>query len=130
MDKKWIEAEIGKINAQIDRLTARREAFEDMLKQISGIDMQSQSPPLAETVRKRATNVKPLILDIMTAVGAAGATTMEVDERVREKVPTVAHGTVGAVLSRLKGEGALAYDGDRYYIAQLAPVRPQLRVAL
>lgn len=50
-----------------------------------------------------------------------GATTSEVDDLVRRKVPSVAKDTVGSILSRLKSEGALVYIGERYYEKQYAP---------
>ena len=53
-----------------------------------------------------------------------GATSTEVDELVRQKVPSVAKDTVGSVLSRLKGDGALVHDGERYYDKRFAP-KPQ-----
>ena len=57
----------------------------------------------------------------MARAVAAGATSAEVMERVKEKVPTVAKDTVGSTLSRLKADGALTYNGERYYDARFAP---------
>lgn len=51
----------------------------------------------------------------MKVAGVNGASSAEVDEQVRARVPTVAKDTVGSVLSRLKSDGALVYVGERYY---------------
>src|SRR3546814_5620408 len=69
----------------------------------------------------RSPSVKPMVLDIMSVVGEAGATSQEVDAKVRETNPAVAKDTVGSVLSRLKSEGALVYVGERYYEKRFAP---------
>jgi hypothetical protein len=114
---KSIDDEIARIDSEIERLKVRREAFLDMKTMlVSGAATPSLSQP-----RKRAANVKPLVLDIMAGAGIAGATSGEVTERVNEKLPTVAKDTVGSVLSRLKADGALVYDGERYYDARYAP---------
>jgi hypothetical protein len=57
----------------------------------------------------------------MHRAGFTGATSAEVDEAVRRQVPTVAKDTVGSVLSRLKSDGALTHDGERYYEKRFAP---------
>lgn len=85
----------------------------DLLAEMSG-------QPL-KPARTRSPNIKPLVLDIMAKAAEAGATSKEVDEAVRANVPTVAQDTVGSVLSRLKSDGALVYDGERYYEKRFAP---------
>ena len=90
--------------------------LQDLLAEMSGRPIKP--------VRSRSPSIKPLVLDIMAGVGEAGATTKEVDEAVRLRVPTVAQDTVGSVLSRLKSDGALVYDGERYYEKRFAPTRP------
>ena len=113
---QMIEAELQAIREQITRLKAQEEVLLKVQRSMTG---------LPETVkRKRAPSVKPMVLDIMAAVGEAGATSQEVDAKVRETNPAVAKDTVGSVLSRLKSEGALVYEGERYYEKRWAPHRP------
>jgi hypothetical protein len=116
---KPIDEEIARIDEQIARLQGRREG----LLQAKGL-MQGQgqaaSEPVAEP-RKRSPNIKPLILNIMASAGPEGATSALVSARVKEAVPSVAKDTVGSTLSRLKADGALAFDGERYYEARFAP---------
>jgi hypothetical protein len=122
MEKDWLREQIAKLDIEIDGLKMRRQAFVDVLAKFSGEDQPARSS--SETGRRRSANITPLVLDIMAEVGATGATSKDVDERVRERVPTVARGTVAAVLSRLKGDAALVYDGIRYYDARSAPGKP------
>lgn len=114
--KMMIERELARIRADIDKLKAQEEVLHRILAQTNG--------EMPTSPRKRSANIKPLVLDIMGRAGFAGATTADVDKEVREKVPSVAKDTVGSILSRLKGDGALTYDGERYYVKEFAPKGP------
>ena len=109
-----IKEKLARVRTEIDRLRAQEEVLMALLHEMSG----GPTPP---SPRKRSPAIKPLVIDIMHEAGFTGATTAEVDEMVRRKVPTVAKDTVGSILSRLKSDGALVYDGDRYYEKQFAP---------
>ncbi|WP_157188219.1 hypothetical protein [Nitratireductor pacificus] len=111
-----IEAELERVRAEIEKLRVEEALLIKMLGKMGGA-----VGTVAKTVRTRSPNVKPVVLDIMRAAGTSGATTGEVDEQVRLKVPTVAKDTVGSVLSRLKSEGALVYIGERYFEKRFAP---------
>ena len=114
---KPLDDEIARLDAEIVRLQGERAGLMRAKSLLTG-----DTAPPAEP-RKRAASVKPLVLDIMSSVAVAGATTAEVDAKVRETVPAVAKDTVGSILSRLKSEGALVYEGDRYYEKRFAPER-------
>jgi hypothetical protein len=112
---KMIQRELQRVRDEIATLRVKEAVFEDLLSKMSG------TSPEHKRAKSRSPNVKPLVLDIMRSAGTAGATSAEVDRLVREKVPTVAKDTVGSVLSRLKSDGALVHDGERYYEKQFAP---------
>ncbi len=125
---KALDDEIARIDAEIEHLRAMKAGL-IRAKELMGI---GATPDAIPPPRRRATNVKPLVLDLMANAGAAGATSAEVTDQVREKVPTVAKDTVASLLSRLKADGALVYDGERYYDIRFAPKPPldgRLRVA-
>jgi hypothetical protein len=117
---KIVEGELERIRAEIARLRAQEDVLEGVLRKYSGND----APPAEPAARKRSANVKPLVLEIMHQAGFVGRTSAEVDEEVRKTVPTVAKDTVGSLLSRLKADGALSFDGERYYEKQFAPNAP------
>jgi hypothetical protein len=112
---KPLDEEIARLDAEILRLQAERAGLIRAKELLGGVSAEPAAP------RKRASSVKPLVLDYLKAVGVKGATTAEVDATVRMMVPEVAKDTVGSLLSRLKSQGALVYEGDRYYEAKFAP---------
>jgi hypothetical protein len=112
---KMIEVELERVRGEIDKLRVEEALLVKMLGRMNGV------LPDTPVHRTRAPSVKPVVLDVMRTAGIWGATTSEVDEKVRQKVPTVAKDTVGSILSRLKSEGALVYVGERYYEKQFAP---------
>ncbi len=116
---KALEAKLERIEAEIYRLQAARQALVELRAEINGEVMEVTSKP-----RTRSPSVKPVVLDVMAEAGAMGATTQEVEARVRAAVPTVAKDTVASVLSRLKSDGALVYEGERYFEKRHAPARP------
>lgn len=111
---KMIKDELARIRAEIEKLTAQEEVLLKILA-------QSEDGPTPAAPRRRSPNIKPLVLDLMSKAGFTGATSAEVDFSVRQRVPTVAKDTVGSILSRLKADGALTYDGERYYEKRFTP---------
>lgn len=114
-----IKTQLEAVRAQIERLRVKEETLMELLRELSG-----EPAPLEVSARKRSPGVKPHVLDFMREVRERGATTAEVDNAIRAMNPTVAKDTVGSVLSRLKSEGALVYDGERYFEKKYAPQRP------
>ena len=112
---KTLEAELDRVRDQIQRLKIEEALLVKLISQMTNGDLPAKGK------RQRSPSVKPVVLDIMNEAGSAGATTADVDEKVRMKVPTVAKDTVGSILSRLKSDGALVYDGERYYEKRFAP---------
>jgi hypothetical protein len=112
---KMIEAELARVRAEIEKLRIEEALLLKMQAKMNG------EPEAPRPTRTRSPNVKPLVLDVMRRAGNDGATTAEVDELVRARIPSVAKDTVGSILSRLKSEGALVYWGERYYEKQFAP---------
>ena len=118
---KPLDEEIARLDAEIARLQGERAGLMRAKQLLCG-----EAP---EAPRKRSVSIKPIILDVMKSVADQGATTTEVLNAVSTLVPDVKRDSVGSILSRLKSEGALVYEGDRYYEKRYAPARPfDLRV--
>jgi len=113
---KEINEELARIEDQIRRLQIERDVLVRVRAKALG-----EEPEPKQTVRTRAPAIKPLILDLMAQAGTAGATGSMIAEQVRDRVPAVAKDTPGSLLSRLKADGALVHDGERYYDKRFAP---------
>lgn len=118
---KMLDTELERVRSEIEHLRIEEALLLKMKARMSGTPIETEKP-----TRTRSPNVKPVVLDIMHGVGARGATTAEADEAVRLMIPTVAKDTVGSILSRLKSDGALVFDGERYYEKQFAPLETPL----
>ncbi len=114
---KMLESELERVRSEIEKLRVEEALLLKMIGKMGG----GNSPAAVKSARTRSPSVKPIVLDIMREAGPRGATTNEVDEAVRLRVPSVAKDTVGSVLSRLKGDGALVYEGERYFEKRFAP---------
>jgi hypothetical protein len=115
---KMIQDELDRVRLEIEKLKVEEATLSRLLKNMGATDKS------APALRKRSASVKPLVLDIMRHSGLAGASSIEVDQRVRLKLPDVGKDTPAAILSRLKSEGALVYRNERYYEKQFAPQEP------
>lgn len=104
-----LNEEIARLDGEIARLQGERTGL------IRAKELLTGEVAKVPQARRRASPIKPLVLDIMRDSGPSGATSVEVDAEVRKTVPAVAKDTVGSVLSRLKSDGALVYVGERYY---------------
>lgn len=112
---KTIKDELDRVRVEIERLRLEEGVLSRLLAKING---EAEPVPLP---RKRATNVKPLIIDIINRAAGKGATSSEVAALVQSAIPGVAKESVGSILSRLKSDGAFVYVGERYYERQFAP---------
>jgi hypothetical protein len=112
---KMLETELNRVRADIEKLRAEEALLIKLIGQMNGVQISTKPP------RQRSPSIKPVVLDIMRDASFEGASTAEVDERVRLRVPSVAKDTVGSVLSRLKSDGALIYVNERYYEKKFAP---------
>ena len=111
---KKLDEQIAMIDRQIQELQFKRLGLLEFKSSLSG-------EPETAVVKKRATNVKPMVLDIMRVAGAQGATSAEVYDLARRLNPIIGRETISSVLSRLKADGALTYSGERYYEKQATP---------
>jgi hypothetical protein len=101
-----IQTELDRIRQAIKKLMIEEEALVRVQQAMKGEPAPS---------KKRHGNVKGIVLDIMREAGAEGATSAEVYAKAAYKIPGVARDTIGSSLSRLKADGALRHDGERYY---------------
>lgn len=108
------------------------EALRDQLKakiaelqqQLHGVEMtiRAMRGESAAPVRTRAprSNVKNYILTLLEEAGERGLNAARAVEIAESKGDTLERGTVSSLLSRLKADGVVAYDGSLYRLSKHA----------
>jgi hypothetical protein len=119
------KASVRRLIEERDRLLAEIAALQN---QVTGLEraislLDHEAPRDGETGGK-APQVKSLILSLLKEVGTTGLvleTAMDMAQRRGQKLN---RGTVASTLSRLKREGAILHDGQRYRLPEFS--RPSL----
>lgn len=108
------------------------EALRDQLKskiaelqqQLHGVEMtiRAMRGETAAPVRPRAprSNVKNYILTLLDEAGERGLNAARAVEIAETRGDTLERGTVSSLLSRLKSDGVIAYDGQVYRLSKYA----------
>jgi hypothetical protein len=105
--KEKIEAELAELDARRDELKTKIEGLDFAI-----LTLNDGVAPDGE--RRSQRGVKNTILEIVNAAGAAGVTTTEVIDRAKAKGRELNESSVSSLLSRLKSDKVLSFDGDRY----------------
>jgi hypothetical protein len=122
---------MARITAQMQQLTELRERLmaqigihqrqmEALQNQLLGVEAAIKAlnnAPKGSSDR----NVKGMVLEIVREAGNVGVTAAEVIGRAAVKGRQLKATSVSSLLSRYKAEGALRFDGERYFIATPEP---------
>ncbi|TCP43960.1 hypothetical protein [Rhodovulum marinum] len=107
---KALEDRLSRIRSEMEKLRIQEELVLDMMREERG-------EPAPKKRAKRA-NVKRTVLDLLTAVGAGGLNAaIAVDMAAKDGVE-LERGSVSSLLSRLKNEGTVTYDGEVYRLKE------------
>lgn len=110
-----------------ERLDAIRRDLDLALREVEKIkaqealilDMQREARGEPRTkVRSPRRNVKQTLLDLLTKAGEAGLNAALAVETAAKEGLTLERGTVSSLLSRLKHEGVVTYDGSLYRLTK------------
>jgi hypothetical protein len=122
---------IAKLTRERDRLLGDLEALKH---KISGVELAISLPTkedgeyqVADTSARGA--AKTILLDLLREVGTTGlnaATAVDIASRRGIKLD---RGSAASILSRLKKEGIVAHDGDRYRLPEFTR-QPTLAVVI
>ena len=123
--------------SDMKRLIEQREALlremEAIKNKIAGLEMAIQlldddEAPAAKG--KRSSRVKQTVLDLLKEVGTTGLNAATAVDLAGRKGITIERASVSSLLSRLKSEGVIVYDGEQYRLPEYAQakVSPTLKV--
>lgn len=113
---KAIQEAITRLEAERARIDGRIEGLREAMR------IQSSTPlPAEPEVRRRARrgDLNKTVLEMATKMGAVGLTADEcVDLARKENGTTLNRSSVSSLLSRLKQDSILFFDGERYRLAK------------
>lgn len=119
---KAIEEAIVRLKTQRDALTSEIRGMETALKIAKGEPLGDEKDLRVPSVeRHRRGNVKTTVLDIVAEAADRGITVNEcVTVADVDRGINLDRGSVSSLLSRLKKDDVLFYDGDRYRLKKYA----------
>lgn len=123
MGKKADEMMKQRLLAERDRLLRQREALENQIagleRAISLFDREDVDPPQAQSSHVRG-KVKSLVLDLLREVGTTGLNAQTATDLADRRGVSLGRDSVSSLLSRLKKDGVVSYDGDRYRLMEFS----------
>lgn len=108
---KSVQAYLDDLKRQRDNLDQQIKGVENSLRLLSG-----EMP--APVTRLKRSNVKEHVFRLLDRVGADGLNAAIAVAMAEKEDTTLDRGTVSSLLSRLKNEGAVVYDGSVYRLAK------------
>lgn len=118
---KLLQERRDRLRADIDALRARLDEVESLIRLMSG-DAPRETAPTA--AKPRRGDLKDVVLSLYDEAGEAGLSSAEcVAAAAEKKGVALQASSVSSLLSRLKADDVLMYDGERYRLKKFAGPR-------
>lgn len=106
--------------AEIEALKYRLEGLDEAMEllQVDGNNAAS------EGTRRKRESVKPVLIDLLQEVGGHGLNAVIAVGVASKRGLALDRNTVSSLLSRLKRDGIVEFDGHRYRLKGLIPEEP------
>jgi len=114
--KKLIEQR-DKLLKEMDAIRHRIEGIEIAINTLGG---EQDAGSVLRSGGKRRSNVKSFIISLLTEAGTTGLNAASAVEMAGRKGVPLERTSASSILSRLKADGAAAYDGDKYRLNEFA----------
>lgn len=105
---------------QRDKLLSEIEALRNRVMGLEmAISLMDETPAAPVIGRGKRSGIKQIVLDLLRECGASGLNANVAVEIAARRGVTLDRASVSSLLSRLKGEGVVVYDGDRYRLPDM-----------
>lgn len=111
-----------RLRLEIEAHRARLDEVESMIKLLSGEVTAEVDPPHVERKTRRG-DLKGLVLELYEKAGEAGLSSQDCITVARARGIELQPASVSSLLSRLKADDVLFYDGSRYRLKRFAGPR-------
>jgi hypothetical protein len=108
--REGLTAEIQQRERELDALRNRLKGIDAAIATISGVEFSN------DPKRRNRRNVKKTVMDLIIQAADAGVTANEIVEQASIGGRRFDRPSVSSLLSRLKREGVLSFDGERYHL--------------
>ncbi|NAZ36159.1 hypothetical protein [Rubellimicrobium sp. CFH 75288] len=108
-----VRREIDRIGREMEKARAQEALLLDMMREESG-----KPPAEASKVRARRFNIKTTVLELLERTGDSGLNAAIAVDMAATEGKAIERGSVSSVLSRLKNDGVVQYDGNVYRLIQ------------
>lgn len=122
-----VRENVRKLIDQRDRLLVEAEALRN---KIAGLELaisliEQDSAPSTPAEPQRRGNVKELLIDLLREVGTIGLNANSAVEMAARRGMILARGTAASNLSRMKADGVVTHNDDRYRLPEFSrPKKP------
>jgi hypothetical protein len=120
-----MKADLQKLLERRSQLVTQLKEFQDRLAElnlaISLLTGESEEP--ASEPQRRRRHVKTTVMELIAGSGQTGVTAAEIVEQARSRGRELDRPSVSSLLSKLKADGVLTFDGERYF--QVASSNPE-----
>lgn len=106
-----IRRDLDRVGREQEKIKAQESLILDMIREAKG-------EPKAK-LRAPRSNVKQTILAMLEDAGVIGINATGAVERAARNGVSLERGTVSSLLSRLKNEGVVSYDGAAYRLSTI-----------
>lgn len=113
---KALEERLDHVLREIEKLRAQEELLRDMIREESGEPKVKPRAPRA--------NVKQTVISLLEEQGHVGLNAAMAVEIAAGKGIDLERGSVSSLLSRLKNEGVVEYDGSTYRLTNAKRAMP------
>lgn len=110
-----------RLRTELEATRARLDEIESLIKALGGETSPSSVTPEART---RRGDLKTLVLNLYEEAGETGLSSAACVAAAKAKGIEIQPASVSSLLSRLKADGVLFYDGERYRLKKYAGPRP------
>ncbi len=118
---RLLEDRRNQLRAELGTVKARLDEVESLLRVMGGEGMPE--PSVTAPGRTKRGDLNNIVLSLCEQAGEAGLSSAECVEKASKAGTALKPASVSSLLSRLKADGVLMYDGERYRLKRFAGPR-------
>lgn len=118
---RLLEDRRNQLRAELGAVKARLDEVEGLLRIMGGEG--AHEPSVTAPSRTRRGDLNNIVLSLCEQAGEVGLSSAECVEKASKAGTALKPASVSSLLSRLKADGVLMYDGERYRLKRFAGPR-------